>query len=105
MDSKKLTIDHFSTISVIGKGSYAKVLLVRSKESGELHAMKILKKENIQKGNQEKHVRVERDVLVNIDHPFVIKFHASFQNKRKLFFILEYCPGKHFAFRKFRNFG
>lgn len=93
MENSKLTIDHFSTISVIGKGSYAKVLLVKKKETGELCAMKILKKENIERRKQEKHVKVERDVLVNIDHPFVIKFHSSFQNKRKLFFVLEYCPG------------
>lgn len=89
-----MSIDHFSTISVIGKGSYAKVLLVRRKDTGDLFAMKILKKETIQQSNQEKHVRTERDVLVNIDHPFVIKFNSSFQNSRKLFFILEYCPGK-----------
>ena len=94
MDQTKLTCNHFSTISVIGKGSYAKVLLVKKKSSGELFAMKILKKENIEKRKQEKHVKVEREVLINIDHPFVIKFHASFQNERKLYFVLEYCPGE-----------
>ena len=78
MEQQKLSIDHFSTISVIGKGSYAKVLLVRRKDTGDLFAMKILKKETIQQSNQEKHVRTERDVLVNIDHPFVIKFNSSF---------------------------
>jgi len=38
---KKLTIDDFSSLSVIGKGSYAKVLLVKKKDSNELFAMKI----------------------------------------------------------------
>jgi len=78
MEQQKLSIDHFSTISVIGKGSYAKVLLVRRKDTGDLFAMKILKKETIQQSKQEKHVRTERDVLVNINHPFVIKFDSSF---------------------------
>jgi len=78
---------------VIGKGSYAKVLLVKKKDNNELYAMKILKKENVEKRKQEKHIRTERDVLINIDHPFVIKFFYSFQNDRKLFFALEYCPG------------
>lgn len=35
----------------------------------------------------------ERNVLVYADHPFIIKLHYSFQNERKLFFVLEYCPG------------
>ena len=89
----KISIDDFSSLSVIGKGSYAKVVLVKKKNSGELFAMKILKKENVEKRKQEKHVKTERDVLININHPFVIKFFYSFQNERKLFFALEYCPG------------
>ena len=91
--SSKISIDDFTLLSVIGKGSYAKVVLVRKKDNGELFAMKILKKENVEKGKQMKHVKTERDVLLNINHPFVINFFYSFQNERKLFFALEYCPG------------
>jgi serum/glucocorticoid-regulated kinase 2 len=94
MESKsKLCMDMFSTLSVIGKGSYAKVLLVQRNDTGDLNAMKILKKEMVEKKNQEKHIRVERHILSEIDHPFVIKFHGSFQNEKKLFFVLEYCRG------------
>lgn len=93
MDDKKLSLDQFCTLSVIGKGSYAKVLLVRKNDTHELYAMKVLKKENVEKKNQEKHVKVERQILADIDHPFVIKFKGSFQNEKKLFFVLEYCPG------------
>lgn len=89
----KLTIDHFSTLSVIGKGSYAKVLLVRKNDTKQMYAMKVLKKENVEKKNQEKHIKVEKSILSEIDHPFVIKFKGSFQTDKKLFFILEYCPG------------
>jgi len=35
----------------------------------------------------------ERNVLVKADHPFIVKLYYSFQNEKKLFFILEYCPG------------
>ena len=41
----------FETISVIGKGSYGKVVLVKKKDSGMLYAMKILKKAEIIKRN------------------------------------------------------
>lgn len=93
MSSAKLSMDHFCTMSVIGKGSYAKVLLVRKNDTKQLYAMKVLKKENVEKKNQEKHIQVERLILSELDHPFIIKFKGSFQNEKKLFFILEYCPG------------
>lgn len=44
-------MDDFTSIKVIGKGSYGKVMLVRKNDSGELFAMKILKKEHIAKRN------------------------------------------------------
>lgn len=91
--SANLTLNDFLLLSVIGKGSYAKVLLVKKKDTGEVLALKVLKKEVIEQRRQEEHVKTERNVLVDIDHPFVVKLAYAFQNDRKLFFALEYCPG------------
>lgn len=46
----------FITISVIGKGTYAKVLLVRNIKDNNLYALKVLKKKYIIEKNQEKHI-------------------------------------------------
>lgn len=54
-----LTMEDFTMLSVIGKGSYAKVVLVKRKEGdGRVYAMKILKKKYIEKRKQEKHVMI-----------------------------------------------
>lgn len=37
----------FETVSVIGQGSYAKVILVKKKDNGKYYAMKVLKKGKI----------------------------------------------------------
>jgi serum/glucocorticoid-regulated kinase 2 len=92
-DNSKLTIDRYNTVSVIGNGSYAKVLLVKDKYTNEYFALKILKKEHVEKRKQEDKVLVERNILVDIDHPFIIHFKGSFQTLKKLYFVLEYCPG------------
>ena len=41
----------FDMISVIGKGSYGKVVLVKKKDNNRLYAMKVLKKADIIKRN------------------------------------------------------
>lgn len=46
MDSGE-TVKDYSMLSVIGKGTYAKVLLVRSKKDGQVYALKALKKKYI----------------------------------------------------------
>ena len=47
--SVQLSLDKFNMMSVIGKGSYAKVVLVKKKgeEDDKVYAMKILKKKYI----------------------------------------------------------
>ena len=42
--SKKLTINDFTTLKVIWKGSYGKVLLVEKNDDKQIYAMKVLKK-------------------------------------------------------------
>ena len=50
----QLSLDKFNMLSVIGKGSYAKVVLVKKKgeEDDKVYAMKILKKKYIEKRKQ-----------------------------------------------------
>ncbi|KAL4445496.1 hypothetical protein ABPG74_004570 [Tetrahymena malaccensis] len=91
--NQKISIEDFNLVKVIGKGSYAKVVLVKKKEDGRVYAIKILKKSYIEQKKQVEHIKTERNILVDADHPFIIKLHYSFQNERKLFFVLDYCQG------------
>jgi serine/threonine protein kinase len=93
MDETHNPLDEYTMLSVIGKGSYAKVVLVRSKTNGHLYAMKSMKKKYIEKKNQVHRIMTERNILTEIDNPFLIKIHASFQNEKKLYLVLEYCQG------------
>ena len=86
-------LDQFTMMSVIGKGSYAKVVLVRKKTNGNLYALKSMKKKYIEKKKQEARILIEKDILVEIRHPFLVTMNSSFQNEKKLFLVLEYCPG------------
>lgn len=49
---EQMSIDKLSLLSVIGKGNYAKVLLVKSKENQQLYALKALKKKYIEEKKQ-----------------------------------------------------
>lgn len=63
---RSLTIDDFTLLSIVGKGSYSKVALVRKKDTRVIYALKILKKEAIKTDYQMDKVIAERDILVNI---------------------------------------
>lgn len=46
--SKGITLDSFELKCKIGKGAYAKVLLVQKKDTLQLYALKVLKKSKLQ---------------------------------------------------------
>lgn len=54
--NKAPSIEDYNFVSVIGKGTYAKVFLVSRKSDNELFALKVLKKKYIVEKNQENHI-------------------------------------------------
>ncbi len=91
--NNKLTIDDFTVIKVVGKGSYGKVLLVKKNDDNKTLAMKVLKKKHMIKRNQVEHTKTERSILELVKHPFIIQLRYAFQNSAKLYFVVDYCPG------------
>ncbi|XP_054477330.1 serine/threonine-protein kinase Sgk2b isoform X2 [Anoplopoma fimbria] len=84
----------FDYLKVIGKGSFGKVLLARHKKHGGYYAVKVLQKQIIFKRKEQRHVMVERSVLLKgLQHPFLVGLHFSFQTINVLYFVLDYVNG------------
>jgi serine/threonine protein kinase len=64
MNQHRASVEDFSMLSVLGKGAFAKVLLVRHNATEKLFAMKIIPKKNVSAKKQEAFITVERNVLV-----------------------------------------
>jgi serum/glucocorticoid-regulated kinase 2 len=88
-----MTEDDFTSLKLIGKGSYGKVFLVQKKDDQKIYAMKILKKKAMIKRNQVNHIKTERKIMELIDHPFIVKLIYAFQTAQKLYMVMDYCPG------------
>jgi len=90
---KRLGIDDFINIRVIGKGGFGEVRLVQKADSGQIYAMKTLKKSEMVMRDQLAHARAERDLMAEIDTPWVVQLYYSFQDSTYLHLIMEFCPG------------
>ena len=88
-----MTVDDFTSLKLIGKGSYGKVFLVQKKDDQKIYAMKILKKKAMIKRNQVNHIKTERKIMELIEHPFIVKLIYAFQTAQKLYMVMDYCPG------------
>lgn len=68
---RKVTLESFEFLKVLGKGTFGKVILCREKVPGKLYAIKILKKEVIIQKDEVAHTLTENRVLRNTRHPFL----------------------------------
>lgn len=93
---KKMSVFDYEPLSIIGKGAFGEVRVCREKETGEIVAIKKLKKEEMLKKNQIIHLRTEKEMLKTLNCPFIVKLKASFQDSLHLYFVMEFLPGGDF---------
>jgi len=90
---KKVSVEDFDLLNLVGKGSFGKVMQVKKKDTGKIYAMKVLDKKHILEHNEVEHTLAEKNILQQIHHPFLVNLNFSFQTEDKLYFILDYVNG------------
>lgn len=90
---QKFCVDDFELLTIIGRGAFGEVRLCREKKSGNIYAMKKLKKSEMLSRGQVEHVRAERNLLAEVASHFIVKLYYSFQDAEYLYLIMEYLPG------------
>lgn len=94
----------FRGISQLGRGSFGEVYLVEKIDNNQQFALKVLKKEKVLGNNLVRYAFTERNILLHISHPFIVKLNYAFQTPEKLVMVMDYCPngdlGTHLAREK-----
>lgn len=90
----RLQSKDFDLIKVIGFGNFGQVSVVKSKEDGNVYAMKTLNKIEMLRRAETACYREERDILLHgSSHDWFTKLHYAFQDETNLYFIMDYYIG------------
>ncbi|CAD8058949.1 unnamed protein product [Paramecium primaurelia] len=93
LKQSRVSLKDFEFIRCIGVGGFSKVYLVREKKTGQFYAMKLIEKKPIMQQNKQNIIQNERDIMFNLNHPFIVKMQYAFESRKYLVFVLEYCSG------------
>jgi len=95
---EKLALDAFkmedlSEVGVLGYGTYGTVTLVEHIPSGNVYALKAMRKKQLIALKSVEHVRREKTISYACSHPFLLRLVGAFQDSVRLFMVLEPAMG------------
>eukprot|EP00750_Incisomonas_marina_P012929 INCI17184.2.p1 GENE.INCI17184.2~~INCI17184.2.p1 ORF type:complete len:1088 (-),score=164.61 INCI17184.2:2533-5796(-) len=90
--AKLLTLQDFELRAVIGRGGYGKVFQVVYKKTGEILALKAVKK-GVMSREQATRTMTERSIMARVKHPFVVGLRYAFQSEQRLYMAMEFVQG------------
>lgn len=78
--------------SSMGSGHYGEVRKCKHQRSNIVRAVKILKKDKLDKYEHER-IKNDIEMLKNLDHPGVLKIHEFYQDDKRIYLVIELCTG------------
>uniref|UniRef100_A0A671K8I3 protein kinase C n=1 Tax=Sinocyclocheilus anshuiensis TaxID=1608454 RepID=A0A671K8I3_9TELE len=96
----QFSLTDFKCVAVLGRGKFCKicncVLLTEYKTTGEMFAIKALKKGDIVARDEVDSLMCEKRIFETVNsvrHPFLVNLFACFQTKEHVCFVMEYAAG------------
>jgi len=93
LQDTRVELSDLETLRIIGRGGFGTVKMVTSRKTKVRYALKCLKKQHIVERSQQESLVMERTILAEVDHPFMIKFVRSFKDAHSVYFLLELVSG------------
>ncbi len=88
-----MSLDDFELGRTLGCGSFGRVKLGKYKKDQKNYAVKFMKKAEIIKLKQVDHINGERNLMSQVNHPFVVCMLGSFKDERYVYIIMEIVSG------------
>uniref|UniRef100_A0A8C7HLP5 protein kinase C n=1 Tax=Oncorhynchus kisutch TaxID=8019 RepID=A0A8C7HLP5_ONCKI len=92
----RFSLRDFKCVAVLGRGHFGKVLLAEYKSTGEMFAIKALKKGDIVARDEVDSLMCEKrifEAVNSVRHPFLVNLFACFQTQEHVCFVMEYAAG------------
>eukprot|EP01069_Polyplicarium_translucidae_P004690 Polyplicarium_translucidae@DN2636_c0_g1_i1.p1 len=93
LQDTKVRWDELSSARVVGRGTFGIVKLMMHKPTGTRYALKCVSRKSVIQLNQQEHIRLEREILAENDHPFIVKLVRTFKDRTYLYFLTELVTG------------
>jgi len=89
-----ITLDQLTYLVTLGAGSYGNVSLVKSAKKNYFYAIKNISNKQILYNQLCSNLELEKGILLQIDHPFIVKLVKTLKDDKFIYFLMDYIRGK-----------
>lgn len=89
----KVEFTDFDLLMVLGRGAFGKVFLAKLPLNDQLYAIKAIRKDILIEMDQVESTLLEKDIMFECDHPFLVGMEFLFQNDLRLYFVMPFVRG------------
>ena len=93
LQNDSILLSDLLLLKLLGKGMFGNVFLVYSTASSVLYALKTVQRTKISAYDIYDNIVLERKILLQLDHPLIIKLVKTFKDENRLYFLMEFVQG------------
>lgn len=93
LQDDSISLDDLTIVKPLGKGMFGNVFLVAHKVKKVLYALKTVDRRKIDAYELHESLILERKVLLQLDHIFIMKLVKTLKDEKRIYFVLEYVKG------------
>lgn len=93
LQEDNLTLEDLSCVKMLGKGMFGNVFLTIHKTKKIFYALKTVDRRKIYAYELQESLILERKVLMQLDHIFIMKLVKTLKDHKRIYFVLEYVRG------------
>ena len=94
LQDNTVEINNLLFCAQLGSGNYGKVSLVKNLKNNFFYAIKSISRKQIDSEQLHTNLELERNILLRIDHPFIVKLVKTLKDQKYIYFLMEYIKGK-----------
>ena len=94
LQDNKIELKDLIFVQSLGSGNYGNVSSVSSKKNNFEYAIKGISRNQIDAEQLHHNLELEKSILLQIDHPFIVKLVKTLKDERFIYFLMELVKGK-----------
>lgn len=93
LQNDKILLNELTVVKLLGKGMFGNVFLTYNTKTNVYYALKTVQRNKVDAYDIYDNIALERKILLQVDHPLIVKLVKTFKDRSRLYFLMEFVLG------------